>query len=217
ALAAAAGLAPQPRFFDPDAGVLLVDYLPPDAAPEAASAEDVGGLLRAVHRLDADAPRLSLDACITHYAALLQAFCDDAARDCLASLSDPLARACRALDTDTEAAVVCHNDLTPGNRLYHRGRLYALDWEYAACGSRWFDLAVAADKRLDAVKLLEAYLQRPPSAPERAQIVRARLIARYLELLWLACNTDIEAREVLSGLRALTARVDSLAAVDHAP
>lgn len=216
AAAAGTGLAPQPRFCDADAGVLLVDYLPPDASPGAASAADLAGLLCAIHRLDADAPRLCLGARVAHYEALTRSFSDSAVCEVLTHLSEPLARACHALDTDTDAAVICHNDLTPANRLYHNGRLYALDWEYAASGSRWFDIAVAAGGPAHSLRLLETYLRRPASAEERAQMARAGLIARYLELLWLACNTPIAPRDLLCGLDDLAARSGPVATVDHA-
>ena len=36
----------------------------------------------------------------------------------------------------------CHNDLLAPNRLRSGGKLWALDWEYCAMGSPWFDLAV---------------------------------------------------------------------------
>ncbi len=216
AAAAGAGLAPRPRFCDADAGVFLVDYLPPDASPGAASAADLAGLLRAIHQLDADAPRLCLGTRVAHYAALTRSFSDSAVCRVLAHLSAPLARACHALDADTGATVICHNDLTPANRLYHNGRLYALDWEYAASGSRWFDIAVAAGGPAPSPRLLENYLQRAASAEERAQMARAGLVARYLELLWLACNTAIAPWDLLSGLDDLAARSDPVATAGHA-
>jgi len=38
---------------------------------------------------------------------------------------------------------LCHNDLTAGNLLVKDDNLVAIDWEYAAMGSRYFDLAIA--------------------------------------------------------------------------
>ena len=44
---------------------------------------------------------------------------------------------------------LCHNDLTPGNLMSHGDRLIAIDWEYAAMGSRYFDVAIACEALSD--------------------------------------------------------------------
>ncbi|TCO76173.1 phosphotransferase [Chromatocurvus halotolerans] len=208
AAAAAAGLAPAPRFHDADAGVLLVDYLEPDSLPPLSQPADVAQLLRAIHSLQvADAPRLSLTARVAHYEALLRPRCGAATGILMQVIAPPLRQACQALDADAAAGVICHNDLTPANRLYHRGRLYALDWEYAACGSCWFDLAVASEGPFAATALLQAYLQRPVSVAESALFRDARRVARYLELLWFACNAAIDEPQLQDGLRDLSARL----------
>lgn len=205
AAAAAAGLAPAPRFHDADAGVLLVDYLTPDSLPPASHAADVAQLLRAIHSLQvADAPRLSLTARVAHYDALLRPRCSAATAILMQEIAYPLNQACQALDADAAGGVICHNDLTPANRLYHRGRLYALDWEYAACGSRWFDLAVASEGPLAAPVLLQAYLQRSANAVEWALFRDGLRVARYLELLWLACNVALDEPRLQDGLRDLS-------------
>lgn len=208
AAAATAGLAPAPRFHDADAGVLLVDYLEPDSLPPLSQLSDVAQLLRAIHSLRvADAPRLSLTARVAHYDALLRPRCGAETAILMQKIALPIRQACQALDADAAAGVICHNDLTPANRLYHRGRLYALDWEYAACGSRWFDLAVASDGPFAATALLQAYLQRPASVAESALFRDARHVARYLELLWFACNAANDGPQLQDGLRDLSGRL----------
>lgn len=214
AAAAAAGLAPVPRFHDADAGVLLVDYLAPDSSPPVSGAADVAQLLRAIHSLQlADAPRLSLESRVAHYVALLRPRCNAATAALMQDIVLSLGRACRALDADAAAGVICHNDLTPANCLYHRGRLYALDWEYAACGSRWFDLAVASEGPFAAPVLLQAYLQRSARAAEWALFRDALHVARYLELLWFACNVAVDDSRLQDGLRDLSARLANPAPV----
>jgi hypothetical protein len=61
----------------------------------------------------------------------------------------------RLLDQDEH--YLCHNDLTAGNLMRSRDRLIAIDWEYAAMGSRYFDLAIAGqglcpDERLELIR-----------------------------------------------------------------
>lgn len=214
--AAAAGLAPRPRFCDARKGILLVDYLAPDVEPGTTSAADIADMLRAIHGLAVAAPRLCLAARARHYDALLWSFCDADSRHLLARLANPLQRACRALDSDDHVAVLCHNDLTSANRLYHGDALYALDWEYAARGSRWFDLAVAAGAAPGIDQVLEAYLQRTPTAQEQELMASAGLVARYLDLLWRACNTDLSAHDLQSALHTLNTRASDMAMGERA-
>lgn len=210
--AAAAGLAPTPRFVDFAAGVLLVDYLAPDPAPMAHSLLDVATLLRGIHALRVDdAPRLSLASRVLHYETGLHRRCSRPVAQLLQTLSRRLRGACEAIDADAANGVICHNDLSQANRVCHRGRLYALDWEYAACGSRWFDLAIACEEATAAPTLLRAYLQRAANAREIALFLDSRRVARYLELLWLACNTDLPERELQDRLRNLQSHLENSA------
>lgn len=41
----------------------------------------------------------------------------------------------------TEDLVFCHNDLNPANILFEEGRIWIIDWEAAASGNRYVDLA----------------------------------------------------------------------------
>ena len=84
--------------------------------------------------------------------------------------------------------MLCHNDLLRANRIYSSGKLWALDWEYCATGSPWYDLAVVVGgDGLDTTQsgaLLEAYLARTPLPAEHQSLQRYTCIYRYLELLW---------------------------------
>ena len=53
------------------------------------------------------------------------------------------ARAISMIEEDTQ--YVCHNDLTARNIMCQDKILLAIDWEYAAVGSRYFDAAIAMD------------------------------------------------------------------------
>lgn len=210
--AARHGLAPTPRHVDPAKGVLVHDYV--GALPPAITVcEDhgrryrvppgehcdrtrsaVGALLRAIHRLPRAGRRLRLAEQLAHY----QRLAGQAGQGL--SNASPWAQAAlrhaRRLDEDHSAPVLCHNDLLPDNRVWHRGRLLALDWEYAAIGSRWFDLAAAADRASVAAagQLLRAYLQRDPHSRERALFLSARYLHAYLDRLWRQTNLGAAAR-----------------------
>jgi thiamine kinase-like enzyme len=194
----AAGLAPQPRYFNPELGSLVCDYLPPDAA-QPLDLADIARLLRAIHRLPARHSRLDIGERLLRYERHLQQ------RDSTGT-GDPLLAALlghrpAVLDhlaqigaTENTALVLCHNDLLRANRIYSGGRLWAVDWEYSAMGSPWYDLAVVvAGDDLDegqARTLLEAYLGRSAAEVERRALQRQGCVYRYLELLWYLAQPE---------------------------
>ena len=97
-----------------------------------------------------------------------------------------------ALAKEREVSVLCHNDLLAANRIYSKNSLWALDWEYCAMGSPWFDLAVIAVgdnmSAQEQQKLVEAYLLGPANEGEGIKFVRYCNVYRYLELLWYLAN-----------------------------
>ncbi len=84
--------------------------------------------------------------------------------------------------------MLCHNDLLRANRIYSAGRLWAVDWEYAAMASPWYDIAVVINgdslSAPDTEALLNAYLGRAADERERDMLHQYGCIYRYLELLW---------------------------------
>lgn len=198
-----AGIAPRPRYFNPDLGVLVCDYLPPDTE-QAVDTTAVGSLLRAIHKLPARHQRLDLAERILSYEKRLShrkhPFLSGLLRRGLA-VTQVLERA----QQSNTALVLCHNDLLQANRIYSANKLWAIDWEYCAMGSPWYDLAViiagdALDERATA-ELLHAYLGRSPSTAEQVLVRQYGCTYRYLELLWyLALDetplaaTDLQAR-----------------------
>ncbi len=100
-----------------------------------------------------------------------------------------------------EVAVPTHNDLLAGNVLVDRdGRIWLIDWEYAAMGNRWFDLGnLVANNGLgdDAVdELLAAYLGRAPRTDERACVELMCLMSDLREAMWGVVQQAISTLEV---------------------
>jgi thiamine kinase len=181
-----AGIAPCPRYFNPDLGSLVCDYLAPQENREHSIAE-VADLLRAIHQLPARHHRLNLAERTLRYEKQLKHRGRAISRDlgdCQAKVSELL----RGLNQKEVKTVLCHNDLLQANRIYCDGSLWALDWEYCAMGSLWYDLAVVVNgdslENTDSELLVETYLGRAPDSHERDTLQRYGCIYRYVELLW---------------------------------
>ena len=194
--AAAAGLAPTPRFSDPAAGILVSDYLAPGPAPAPAAALAArGALLRAVHALRAPPRPLELGSYLER--------CEHRARTVDAGLARRARALLPVLALPGDRAVLCHNDLRAANRLWHGGRLLALDWEYAALGNRWFDLAAGAADLDDALALLRAYRGTGANDPERRAVTAAFALSRYVDALWYTLQGRPPAAAWAAAARAL--------------
>jgi len=188
ALAAAqrAGLAPTPRYFNPDLGSLVCDYLSPDEE-QALCIADIAALLRKIHQLPTRHSRLDLAERILRYEKRLE-HRNPSQATALARYRDPVLALLDNINRQSHTAVLCHNDLLQANRIYSEGRLWAIDWEYCAMGSPWYDIAVVVNgDSLNAAQtdaLLTAYLGRPATQTERLTLRQYGCVYRYLELLW---------------------------------
>ena len=202
------GLAPPPRYFNPELGSLVCDYLEPDASQPLVIA-DIARLLRRIHQLPPRHQRLDLPERLLGYEKRLAQRAQARAQQLESYQTAVRARLASALEVRCRA-VHCHHDLLQANRLYSGGRLFALDWEYSAMGNPWYDLAVvsAGDSlsAQDADLLLETYLGRPAKAAERRLVRSFGCVYRYLEIMWYLVQDhpaldDDSLREKLQCLR----------------
>lgn len=186
--ASAAGLAPEVRYADATAGVLVYAWLPgrPRAAGDLADGEtlaSIAGLLRAVHELPTCGSALDVAAAARRYAGITRA---DAS---LHAFADK----CVAIVTATppgERARCCHNDIVAGN-LIGNGKLRLIDWEFACDNDSLFDLAsLIGYHDLDAesaATLLAAYCGKRPGEERERLALQCRLFDA-LQWLWLAAE-----------------------------
>lgn len=181
-----AGIAPRPCYFNPELGCMVCEYLPPDPA-QAPSLPTVAALLRGVHSLPPRHHRLDLEARILSYEKHLEHRRVPALAQ-LSTQGQAVRQSLASAQTGAQPLVLCHNDLLRANRVVSGGRVWAIDWEYCAMGSPWYDLAVvAAGDELDnsgRALLLESYLGRPTEAAEYLRLEQYSCVYRYLELLW---------------------------------
>jgi thiamine kinase-like enzyme len=207
------GLAPCPRYFNPDLGSLVCDYITPQESGAGEETTAVAHLLRAIHQLPERHQRLDLLERIVRYERQLGHHgreLDRQLRDC----GEQVALFLGAINEQPQQIVLCHNDLLRGNRIYHADSLWAIDWEYSAMASPWYDLAVVINgdtlSTTDTEALLLAYLERTPSADERTALYQYGCIYGYLELLWyLALATPVLDQDAIARkTSALVQRLD---------
>ena len=137
--AAQDGLAPGIVFVDEKQQAVICERV--DSAAQPASGDALGTLCRQIHELPGVTHQLTLATDIEHYLTQLPPH-----------LADPWRAAMQTCDTETalasleeDTSYLCHNDLTPDNLMTHGNHLMAIDWEYAAMGSRYFDVAIACE------------------------------------------------------------------------
>ena len=137
--AAEAELAPDIVFVDDKEQAVICERV--DAMKTPVSGKALGTLCRQIHALSGVSHRLTLALEIEHYLKQLPAHLADPWRAAVQTADAEKALAKLAADT----LYLCHNDLTPGNLMIHGDHLIAIDWEYAAMGSRYFDVAIACE------------------------------------------------------------------------
>lgn len=138
---ASAGLTPHYLHFDASAGVCLRPYIAGrslcrDDLLERPTLERLAGVLRRLHRLPTVGARFDAAGAIRRYSAQL-------ATPQAAALAERAAGLLSEIGRQTVTSALCHNDLVAENMLETGKRgVLLIDWEYAAVGDPYFDLAV---------------------------------------------------------------------------
>ncbi len=177
-------------FCEPQTGTLVTDYLESRAVRiEGIGAEQVidrlATALHALHAQELDIPAVNIADRIRSYARDLQS--EDPVRWPRARR---LLSSCRLVMEQyrfgRKLQALCHNDLVAPNILDTDAGIRILDWEYAARGDPFFDLATLVEDHgltaIDRHQLLLAYGEIGDAALER--LYRARVLYRLLSALW---------------------------------
>jgi thiamine kinase-like enzyme len=86
------------------------------------------------------------------------------------------------------APVPCANDLVASSFIRDDGKIWIVDWEYAASGDPWFDLGnFAASNELDEAAeriLLEEYMEEEPEPRRLAALRLMRFMSDLREAVW---------------------------------
>jgi thiamine kinase-like enzyme len=91
--------------------------------------------------------------------------------------------------------VPCHNDLLSANFIRSPQGVRIVDWEYAGCGDRFFDLGnFAVNNELEPsqeAQLLAAYFGAPASESRLAALRLMRFMSDFREAMWGAVQSTI--------------------------
>ncbi len=190
--AAARGIAPDVVLADPDAGILVYEYLPgrtwlPSDLEKRSNLEAVAGLIRAVHALTKSGVAFDAKGAAERYAAVIRR--NEALHSFARRCNEIIAGMPRVTDT-----VCCHNDIVAAN-IIAAPRLCLLDWEYACDNDPWFDVAsLVAYHDLSAehsAVLADAYSGSSARESRERLALQLRLYDA-LQWLWFAVRQTIE-------------------------
>ncbi|GAA4090128.1 hypothetical protein GCM10022414_11540 [Zhongshania borealis] len=175
-------------------------------------------LLRSIHQLPSIQAKLNLDDKIAYYLAAMLDHAEFTEQfNILRTKIQPHISSAMTLNTGD---VLCHNDLLASNLINKAGELFAIDWEYAAMGDPFYELAVIIEgNKLDADQqqaLLTKYLDRPLAQRDWQRLHHWKIIYGYLCVLWYgvqycagAMNQASTAREIAAQIRALNAFISN--------
>jgi len=194
--AAASGVAPPVAAFFPEGGVLVTRFVS-GREPTAAEMHQPGALrrvaaaLRGYHEGPEFPGRFSPFDTVRDYAAAV-----GPSGAPIPARFDQMMERVERIEASLASAGLrpCHNDLLLGNFLDGGGRLWVLDWEYAAMGDLFFDLGnFAANLQLDETaerELLDAYFGRV-TARAAARLGLMRIVSELREAMWAAVQMTI--------------------------
>lgn len=199
-MAARAGIGPEVVAMLDDPPCLVTEFvvgepMQPEQLREPAAVAEVATALRTLHACEERLPvAFSSFRVVEAYAARMA----DRGAEVPSSYEWALATAHRieaVLVGPEHEPVPCHNDLLAANFIRTGRGIRLVDWEYAGCGDRYFDLGnFAVNNELDEAgeaALLCAYFESPASARRLAALRLMRFMSDFREAMWGAVQSTI--------------------------
>lgn len=194
-LADHAGLCAPVVHCDPHQRYLVTRFIQgvPLDTSRVADREKLAALMREIHQQPAIAVELDIEDKIARYWRAIDP--DATFAGTLKTLRREIEPHMTAAARLSSGKVLCHNDLQENNLIADlEGRLYAIDWEYAASGDPYFDLAVIVDgygwSASSQEDFLAQYLQHAPDKQDLQRLQHWLHIYRYIALLWYAVQNS---------------------------
>lgn len=196
--AADAGIAPRVHVADPDAGIVVMDFVhqrPITDHPGGAVGvlRELGGQLAQLQATATFPPLLGDFATVLGQMLAMIEGAGVFMPGVLAPVHDGFGRICAAYPWADDEQVSSHNDINPFNVLFDGERLWLIDWEIAFRNDPFADVACVANNFADQVpdagsadaleSLLHAWLGHAPDRPTSARLA----LMRQLNRLFYAC------------------------------
>jgi len=181
------GIAPALIFVDGCNRYLVSTYiesrLPASPGSDARIVDRALGLLASCHQLNVSAPLIDYAGHVEHYWQLIEAG-TRSPDPALARQRAPMQSLLDSLIKGGTPTGLCHHDPVIENFVGNTGRLYLIDWEYAATGLQIMDYAAfATEWRIDDGTIL-ARTRLDPEAFDMA-----KTLYRYMCALWKLATT----------------------------
>lgn len=184
-LVAAAGLSPEPLFFDHEHGIFLREFTAGtnwtvSELQNKKALRRLADALRMLHSLPAVEAKFEPGRALESYASQLGT---PEARE----LADRALSALEQLESKAHVDCVCHNDLLNHNILESEA-VNLIDWEFAGMGDPLFDLATVIEHHNLPDKLVQIflrhYLERLPVEDDLRRLAQQRTVFNCLSELW---------------------------------
>lgn len=198
AQAATCKIAPGIHFSDPRRGITIMEWIDAQQGSQSTAA-DFARLLRVTHGLPQLGKPIESTIVLHHYLTAIKP--ESSLAELMRTGHSLIDKAVSDLRKEQNSAtVLCHNDLLRANCLRSKDRLYAIDWEYAAPGDPFFDLAVCASDLPPSMasELLESYLQRSATPAEQQRFGAQGLVYACIEACWFSVHQSGSDQAALS-------------------
>lgn len=212
--AAVQQLAPRICYVDPALRFIVSEYLPgttwAQKTPTGDYLQRLSTLLKNIHSLRPASHSLNLLERSEHYfSQLFLTKHNNAALLQIAELREAIAPVFKRIASDPRRSM-CHNDLVASNILLSNEHgLVALDWEYAASGSPYFDLATVCIELKLAKNERDHLLKSYGEKNGQALLADYCIVYHYLSILWFlyaqperSTHIKIEIKALLNQLAA---------------
>ena len=123
-----------------------------------------------------------VDRC-NHYWDAIETLAVEVPRD-LSHLRSRLERKISSWQLAAEQLRPCHNDLVLDNIIDTADGLKLIDWEYAAMGDPYFDLAVLIEYSNLSASASRALVSNYTQVPDQSRLSQNRLTFKYVNILW---------------------------------